>query len=117
MRTANQLNKVITKLVKKWKTKLRLWDWTISTSINTYLQGGENNFDVAATTDCDWRYMIAKIRFSMEMLGDMEEPDIERIVVHELTHILVNEMRNWNMDHEERVVSQIANVFEIMSKS
>jgi len=41
----------------------------------------------------------------------MDGDEIERAVVHELCHILVNEMREDEIHHEERVVTGLQKAF------
>ena len=74
--------------------------------------------EAIADTRCRWRYLTAHIRISLSVVLDHEYDDdqIEYIVVHELCHCLVNEMRptEWDqndLDHEERVVTHLAQAF------
>ena len=46
-----------------------------------------------------------------KVLDGMTPQQIERIAVHELCHILVNEMRESEMCHEERVVTMLTKAF------
>jgi hypothetical protein len=39
----------------------------------------------------------------------LDEYELEKAIVHEFMHILVNEMRAGGIDHEERVVTGLAN--------
>lgn len=113
MRTPDQLNRVIRKYVKKWKAELRLWNYSIDTQVRTYIpntaQTGIGN-GVGANCTSDWRYLTANMDFSFDLMGDMEEADIEKIVLHEMLHICVNEMRYEGIEHEERVVTELTTV-------
>jgi hypothetical protein len=60
---------------------------------------------VLARTYADWRYGTASIHFNVPGFDGLSLEEIERTVVHELVHILVNEMREGEMHHEERVVT------------
>lgn len=79
----------------------------------------------------DWRYMHATITFSCARLWDHwnettmlpEDPEfIEYLIIHEIGHVLINEMREWDgskpetMGHEERVVSRMAKAFQYTFK-
>lgn len=85
-----------------------------------------------ATCAADWRYLDATITFSVPKLLDYFQPDPKRpsqlipkdpdevryIVIHELMHILLNELRVSNdsqaatqLSHEERVATRLARAF------
>ncbi len=59
----------------------------------------------------DWEYMQATIHINVPVLDRLSKYEIERAVVHELVHILVNEMREPGILHEERVVTQLQKAF------
>lgn len=64
--------------------------------------------------ETDWKYLRATVHVSDPVLCTLEEKDIERFVVHELCHALVNEMRDYeegDLSHEERVCSMLTNAF------
>ena len=74
-----------------------------------------------ACVTSDWRYLHATITFWCPVIfenfkgGAPEDPDyMLTLVIHELTHILVGEMREWAnpdnnpLDHEERVVTDLS---------
>jgi hypothetical protein len=66
-----------------------------------------------ATTSCSYEYLQAAIQFSVPGLQDKDDADLERVVIHELLHVVVNEMRDASRStkHEERVVSVLEEVF------
>jgi len=66
---------------------------------------------VLARTYSDWRYGTATIYFNMPAFDGMDDAEVENTVVHELAHILVNEMREGEMHHEERVVTGLTKAF------
>lgn len=66
-----------------------------------------DNRKVAGTCQADWKYKDAVITFNVPMFADMSDDDLERVVVHEQVHILVNQMRESGIEHEERTVSDI----------
>jgi predicted SprT family Zn-dependent metalloprotease len=41
----------------------------------------------------------------------MDADSIEKIVVHELMHVFLNEMREKGIDHEERVATMLSQAF------
>lgn len=116
-------------LAQKWLPLMGCsWD-------KVHLQWSDHLFSVdqdghvpecAAFCHADWRYMEATITFSCARLwdhfkedGTPEDPEyIEEIVIHEIGHILLNEMRAYDEDrhpetvgHEERVVTRMARAF------
>jgi len=102
----------------KWLTPLGLLWWSVKVSYyddpNEVLQifgdPGENRAVFAHTT-VDWKYSIAWIQVNLLAVNITPEEDLEEAVVHELVHILVNEMREGEMHHEERVVTGLQKAF------
>lgn len=102
----------------KWIPRLGLawWDLQIiyyddpQEIINRFriIESGEM---VPATVTAQWMYADAKISINLPAFEYIEDADIERVVVHELCHILVNEMREGELHHEERVVTQLTKAF------
>lgn len=96
-------------LVEKWVSILGLDNWDIYTDY--YPSINKDSPDCLADTSVHWQYMHGTLRCFMPNLIDVSDIDLERNVVHELLHFIVNEMREWdNKDqeksvaHEERVV-------------
>jgi hypothetical protein len=116
-RTVSQLSKVIGKYVKKWQSNLFLGMWKINVTIRDYI-GDDSTIDgysTTATCATSWQYFTASIDFNYIKLKDYEESEIEKIVIHELIHIVLNEMREDGVDHEERVVSHLTMVVNWMA--
>ncbi len=114
-RTPQQLHKLISKYVRKWRDKLFLGLWKIDMRVVDHIEGSGRNDEswcVAATTDSNWKYLQADLQFSHYLLSEKEEKQIERIVIHELLHVLLNEMREEGIEHEERVISHLEISFE-----
>jgi hypothetical protein len=57
--------------------------------------------------DVDWQYIRAQIHVSYSACKGMTSTEIEKCVVHELMHIILNEMREPETDHEERVATML----------
>lgn len=96
----------------EWIPRLGLAWWDIE--IHYYDDPGEivrlfrqvdNGGVVPAFVDANWMYAEAKISINLPAFDELDADKIERIVVHELCHILVNEMREGELHHEERVVT------------
>lgn len=55
----------------------------------------ESERRVAGRTIVDWRYKHATIHFNMAVIQNLSDHEIDRLVRHEICHLLVNEMREW----------------------
>lgn len=66
---------------------------------------------VPANVTTYWMYGTAKISINLPAFAEIEPDEIESIAVHELCHILVAEMREPEMHHEERVVTGLTKAF------
>ena len=69
------------------------------------------NPDCAGKCDTDWRYQESHITLSMAKLRELTKPEIEKVLVHELMHVFLNEMREEGIDHEERVATNLQKAF------
>ena len=58
-------------------------------------------------------YQYAKFNFWLPSIAHLDDATLERYVIHEFCHCLVNEMgeEHDQANHEERVVTQLANAF------
>jgi hypothetical protein len=92
-RTVPQLHAVLDKYIKKWKRYLFLNTWLLDSSIRDYIQNDRDNIDTIATCDAEWKYFHVTLNFSYAKMRDMKKTEIEKIVIHELLHAVVNEMR------------------------
>lgn len=103
------------KAAGKWQTALGLGYWRITYEYESEglmpVPARTDGQSVAATSRPDWRYKHATINFNVPVLADQTDDDLERFVLHELTHVLVNELREEGLDHEERVVSELTSAF------
>jgi hypothetical protein len=112
---AEQKDRIIA-LSDKWLKPLGLgwWDIRLTFQRSGYMEPKQNTRDRSvAKCDCDWRYGHAEITFNMPLVAEQNDDDMENIVVHELMHVFLNEMR-WarqdgqdDIDHEERVASTL----------
>ena len=110
--------KTINKLINKWTYRLGLKWWQVRVDyyekpndiIRTF---GNDNIDktVVARSICDWRYATCTLQINLPILLEMNKRDAEFVIVHELCHALVNEMREEGIDHEERVVTGLTKAF------
>jgi hypothetical protein len=102
--------------VDKWAKPLGLKWWEISicyvydpASVLSHFRNddGVTFFKVYP----DWRYMTAKIYANAPEVESLDDYQLEKFVLHELCHILVHEMREGEIHHEERVVTTLQHAF------
>jgi hypothetical protein len=67
--------------------------------------------DVSGTCDTDWRYQETIVTLALHKLRELNKYQIERVIVHELMHVFLNEMREDDIDHEERVATNLQKAF------
>lgn len=66
-----------------------------------------------ARVSCQWEYLDVTIAVNVPAIARLSEEEIEETIVHELCHIIVNEMSSECVErkHEERVVTNMARTF------
>lgn len=115
----------VRRVYDRWDQPLGLKWWRITQEWCRDLSGfegesnGHVNFTPLARTSASWEYMIATISFNLVGIADIDDEALERVVVHEMCHVLVREMRDDygghathdTPAHEERVVSSLAQAF------
>lgn len=106
--------KRIAKLLDAWTYRLGLRWWHITASYHGRKRFHRGRLTEAfAVVTADWRYLSAHIEVNLPLARDLTDAELERCVVHELCHILVNEMRPAPRctDGEERVCTTLAAAF------
>lgn len=112
----------ITRFVKKWRQTLGLNQWRIE---HTYHDGpfdvdGSTKSGAVGACTAHWEYQTAHLEFDVSELANYDDERVEEVVIHELMHAMVNEMRlqnlptGWTRDagdaaHEEHVVTMLTN--------
>lgn len=101
----------VEKLLEKWIKPLGLGWWMIDISYSRDFAGDTDGFDTVAECSSKWYYRIADVKFYLPAVARIDDARLEVLVVHELMHIFVNEMREKDEDrrHEEHVVTGLAN--------
>lgn len=115
-RTVKQLHALLRKYTIKWKQYLFLGSWKIDWNIRDYLSGEDSSYHIVGRCESKWQYFTASLDFSYVQMKDMPEDEIEKVVIHELLHVVLNEMREDGIDHEERVTSHLAMIIDWMDK-
>jgi hypothetical protein len=115
------------KIIHKWVQPLGLLYWQRIKIAYERERGPEDDYtacEVAACASCAWYYKEAALTFFCSETITLDEDAAESVVVHELCHVLVNEMREWSpaagmsedevrkaVRHEEHVVTNLAQAF------
>ena len=99
------------RLRKPWFDRLGLKGWEI---VFEYVDGPLETDAISqavATTTVQWQYKSAVISYSLPALTEKVDEELEEMIVHEFLHILVHEMREGDIKHEERVVTELSRSF------
>jgi hypothetical protein len=110
-----QIRSLIKISIKKWKHLLWLSNWEVVFNYNYEYPVNSNKEIVVATVQVSWEYEKIQVDFYLPALidaGYTEEKQIDSVVIHELIHAVINEMREKDPDHkhEERVVTHLTNI-------
>ncbi|MDQ2785021.1 MAG: hypothetical protein M3Y58_08470 [Chloroflexota bacterium] len=116
----DRVKKVIQAAVVKWKPLMGLGHWEIHTCWyrrendipKEFRPRPKRNYRGAKMwVRVDWEYLEAWVNVNLPECVDDDAERLEHIIMHELAHVVVNEMREWAthpadhaMKHEERVV-------------
>lgn len=115
-------DKLLNEYVNYWIPILGLDSW-VKIDVSCFPTTSSEDPGILGRTFVHWEYMEAKIEFFVGgMISSELGPErVEYLVVHELCHCLVNEIRDENttnehltayvIPHEERVVCNLAKSF------
>ena len=107
-------------LVEQWAEPMGLLWWKIDVVYyadydecrGLFAKPGDASVETVATTYASWQYLEATIEVNLQRVAKMDDDDLAYTVIHELAHVLVNEMREVEQEggvaHEERVVTTVA---------
>lgn len=108
----------VMEVFERWRYPLGLNMWRLHMRWNRLDKPAGDGIlaRVAGEATPDWRYLEATVEWYLPVLEDMDDEELEYVVLHELTHVVLNEMREsageGGIDHEERVVTQVAKVLQ-----
>jgi len=106
--------KRFSKLASAWTKRLGLAWWRVDVF---YYDKAPKRFkrkhgrQVAAKMIARWEYMSAEMHVNLPFIAEMTKDEMEHVIVHELCHALVNEMREEGHKHEERVCTRLTQAF------
>ena len=110
---------LIEKYFSLWTESMGLRWWNINLIYyrepDDILRLFKSNNDVSklvpAWVEAYWQYGVANIHINLPDFVGMTEGYIEETIVHELCHVLINEMREDELHHEERVATTLQKAF------
>jgi hypothetical protein len=104
----------IMRACKKWSEQMWLTSWKKEVQYAESLGEVGENYRRCAACEADWRYKHLTLTFALDAVADMTDEELERTVIHELLHAIVEELRsapkNVRLAHEERVVTHLTDV-------
>jgi len=114
-------------LFSKWAGRLGLQNYLITVTYYSKKKDFRKESKAPRTAVMsvtpDWRYLVADIRVCVPRLVDLSDEDIERCVIHELLHVVLNHVFGWKLkrgldeiSHEEHVVSHLTSVIYSLQK-
>lgn len=81
----------IKKIARMWQDRMFLSHWTIEHVFLDSFSGDDGNedFKVTAVTESRWQYLQAKIKWYLPSAVRHDNEELERVLVHELCHVLL----------------------------
>lgn len=110
-----RIKKKLEKYFHRWTYRLGLDNWERHLYLLSRKKDIKRTFkkehheNAIAYINCDWRYMLLSIYINTNKAKGLTNYKLEKIIIHELFHAIVNEMRNNDLSHEERVVTNLTN--------
>lgn len=114
----------IHRFLDKWVVTLGLGPWTLdqvysSGELPKELAGGPDSV-VHASCNVSWEYQRARISWNCNSISDLDDDQLERVVIHELCHVLVAQMCDYRSEcgrfievkHEEATVTRLTNAIK-----
>lgn len=102
---------LLTKYFKFWVHWLGLGFWDVTLSFSKEKVDRGNGSYRAGLCEVEWEYLTAHITIYPKAIRHLDDRGIEKVMLHELVHVLINEMREEGPDHEERVATQLQKAF------
>jgi predicted SprT family Zn-dependent metalloprotease len=106
-----QVRKLLHEYIKWWVHWTGLGFWNIQVEFKYSIKKRPNGQWLCGITTVDWRYLTTNIVFYPKAMRHLKPDEIEHVVIHELMHVFLNEVRESGIDHEERVASMLQKAF------
>ena len=95
-------------LVDRFHARLGMKWWNVTYAYRrTPFEDSGSGGQVLAQCTARWQYLHAHIEYDLGAVADVDDDELENAFLHEYGHVLVNEMREKGMAHEERVCEHI----------
>lgn len=114
--------------MRTWNRLLGLDQWSFTHTLYAGKLpkefGAGPNETTRAITRPQYEYLRARVHWNKAAIDAIDDEELEEIYVHEMMHVLVHEMRDFQRDNgkacdikrEERVVSQLTGAFLRVAK-
>lgn len=111
--------KRVKRIIGKWFNPIGMGWWQID--MYWLRAKKEEDADCLADTTCNWQYRTAAISFYLPICATIDDSKLEEAIVHELSHILVAPIQNFNdelsRDITEHTVTTVARALIWASKN
>lgn len=101
-------DKYITALGLRWWHRL---EFIYNGNRAEFQDGHADSLETTMFTVVDWSRLWAEVHVNLELIALLSDNEIEHVFLHEMAHILIAEMRQGKAHHEERVCTNLAQVF------
>lgn len=109
--------KRVAALIDKWAKPLELDRWTIT--YHWFREPFSDRPGVAMRVETQWEYRRADIEISVPLLSEMDDNHLENYLLHEYSHILLQEMCDFRHCDDaafrlidESMATKFANIFQ-----
>jgi DNA-binding protein Fis len=88
--------KLILRFHEKWRWKMNLNRWTVKFDWHwDHAHTSDETMRTLMSVNADWPYLRATIHVYVTDLEGMSKNDIEEVLVHEMVHMVTDQMTNW----------------------
>ncbi len=117
--TNAEILKLFKKHFKRWSYMVEHYGWKYTVYYHDSAEDMPEKFsyECAADTTADFKYLEASIHVNLRQCQDSDEHQIEYIVIHELTHLLISAMAETEIILLEYTVTSIAKIFQGLRKA
>lgn len=108
--TAKTERKRIQAVAKKWRDVLAMYEWNVTHRFTdgALIIDGVLNTRASGCANVDWPYRQATLEFNVQATAKLTDAELEECYVHEVMHVYLNEMREGEINHEERVATSLS---------
>lgn len=114
--TTSQIKDLVNKYIKKWTPILGLENQRIKLRWKNERLVAESGLETLMNTLACWHLLQATITMYIPSLKALDKEELELTVVHELLHVVLDEMREYDEKHLERVCETMARSFVRLAK-